>query len=160
MSDTFLSRFQKSAEQFGVRGGEDSRYIGMQKVCRENGPRWKYYTNRIFRRNKKGVTVAEPDIENGPQSPTTGDDIMRQEILEEVESIRKSVDQQVDAELGFDNANTKALQREIAHLDGSEKKMGVRRRVTRLDDDGDADDEGIDDDDVEDAFRAARGGSS
>jgi hypothetical protein len=85
---------------------------------------------------------------------------MRQEILEEVESIRKSVDQQVDAELGFDNANTKALQREIAHLDGSEKKMGVRRRVTRLDDDGDADDEGIDDDDVEDAFRAARGGSS
>jgi hypothetical protein len=158
MSDTFLSRFQKSAEQFGVRGGEDQRYLRTQQTCAEERQRWKTYPRRMFRR-KRRREQADNDIEQGQESSVTPDDQMRNEILEEVESIRRSVDQQVDAELGYENATTK---REIADLGESEVKVAGAplKKCTRLDDEWDADDEGINEDDVDNAFRAARGTDS
>lgn len=141
MSETFLSRFQKAAEKFGVKGGEDHRFIKREEF-RQRGS----VPKRFFRRKGQRVPP-EPDIEMGREASVTGEERMREEIREEVEEERRSIDQQVDIELGLDKADVKVLDREIASF---EKPSGVsRRRWTRLDDDGDADDEGIDDDDIE-----------
>jgi hypothetical protein len=131
----------------------------MQKLVREKGPQSKYYLRRIFHRKKKTAPVRDVEQQG---SPITGDDIMRHQILEEIESIRRSVDQQVDAELGLDKENTKEFQREIASLDKGKSRL-TRRKWTResdgdVEDDGDADDEGIDEEDVAEAVREVREG--
>lgn len=141
-----------------MKGGEDQRYIGMREESRQNVPRWRHYPKRIFRRKIQSLPP-ELDIERGREMGSTGEELMREEILEEVEEQRRSIDQQVDAELGLDRAEAKVLDQEIASLDKSRpgSLSGVsRRRWTRLDDDGDADDEGIDEDDIEEEILEAR----
>jgi hypothetical protein len=165
MSDTFLSKFQKSAEQFGMKGGEDERYSRMKKLREQMGPRWKYYTRKMFRRKVEKPTIpatprVDKDVEQG-QVPNdrSEDDFLREDIMEEVEEIRRSVDDQVDAEMGIGSG--RPLHRSsIGRKDGEPR----RRRPTRFEDDedgdGDADDEGINEEEVEMAIQETRGSKS
>ena len=114
MSDTFLAKFQESAKKFGVKGDEDERYIGLQKGRRERKSKWKRTLQKMFggksvSDNSSGIQGAggvgdrdmERDIEDVERQDADGeaDDYLREEILEEVREIRRSVDQQVEAKL-------------------------------------------------------------
>src|SRR5579859_276430 len=114
MSDTFLAKFQESAKKFGVKGGEDERYIGLQKGRRERKSKWKRTLQKMFggksvSDNSSGIQGPggvgdrdmERDIEDVERKDADGeaDDYLREEILEEVREIRRSVDQQVEAKL-------------------------------------------------------------
>jgi hypothetical protein len=160
MSDTFLSKFQKSAEQFGMKGGEDERYSRMKKLREQMGPRWKYYTKKMFRRKVEKPTFAattrvDKDVEQGRVPDRSEDDVLREEIMEEVEEIRRSVDDEVDAEMGIGGG--RPLHKSITDRKDGEPR---RRRPIRFEDDedggGDADDEGINEEEVELAIQETR----
>jgi hypothetical protein len=155
MSDTFLAKFQESAKKFGVKGGEDERYIGLQKERRERRSKWKRTLQEMFGRrsvsdNKSGTTGIEEDtrrdMEKQDNEIPEADDYLREEMLEEVREIRRSVDEQVEARLekrgsvnkrgSVTSGVAKATEVQVAG------KESARRRAWRdLADDGDADDE-------------------
>lgn len=160
MSDTFLAKFQESAKKFGVKGGEDERYIGLQKERRERRSKWKKTLQEMFGRrsvsDKKSVTPGMTgiegegdtgrDMEKQDEEIPEADDYLREEILEEVREIRRSVDEQVEARLekrgsvnkrgSVTSGVAKATEVQVA------RKESTRRRAWRdLADDGDADDE-------------------
>ena len=151
MSDTFLSRFQKRAERIGVkRAAEDQRYQDMQEVCQEKGPRLKLFP----RKRKKRPQSSEKDVEQAPDVPNVNDDILREEVLEEVESIEENVDKEVDEELGIDKKKAKELDREMGHVKGPEKRKGKSpERQGRVEE---GNDEEITEEDVERAIEENR----
>lgn len=161
MSDTFLAKFQESAKKFGVKGGEDERYIGLQKERRERRSKWKRTLQKMFGGKsasdnnsviQKAGVVRDRDMgrdgEDVERQDVDGeeDDYLREEVLEEVREIRRSVEQQVEAKLekrgsvdkrgSVTGGVAKASEVEVAG------KEAARRRTWRdLADDGDADDE-------------------
>src|SRR5271156_4829443 len=50
MSDTFLAKFQKSAEKFGVKGGEDERYKRSVARAKAQGAKLRSFTRKVFSR--------------------------------------------------------------------------------------------------------------
>jgi len=166
MSDTFLAKFQKGAEKFGVKGGEDERYIHVQNVRRARGSCWKYCISKVFRRHPpqgnaaiagEGVNVGnqgpernstdrDVDVERQSAEDELGvDEYLRDDIMEEVREIRRSVDQQVDAKMikrgSTDRRSSSAVAR-TSEVEVAERN-GARRRTWRdIAQDGDADDEG------------------
>jgi hypothetical protein len=100
MSDTFFSRLQKRAERFGVKGGEDQRYIEERNFAHEHPTRWKKFTKKIFRRKPK-KRHEEKDVEQAQDGQNTGDEILREEVLEEVQSMQRAVDEEVGARIGY-----------------------------------------------------------
>ena len=114
ISDSFLSRFQNRAERFGVRGREDQRYLGMQGIHRANAPQWKYYIGRIFHLKRRAPPENDVEQAQGDRGqPPVVDERLRDYVLEEAESIQRSIDQQVDAELGIDKRNPGLLEQDI-----------------------------------------------
>ena len=164
MSDTFLAKFQKGAERFGVKGGEDERYIHVRDQRRARGPCWKYCISKVFRRHppqgaaavaEEGVNVGnqgaernstDRDVERQSAEEELGvDEYLRDDIMEEVREIRRSVDQQVDAKMikrgSTDRRSSSAVAR-TSEVEVAERN-GARRRTWRdIAQDGDADDEG------------------
>lgn len=170
MSDTFLSKLQEHAEKFGIRGSEDERYSRTKKMkeLREQlGPRCNYYTRKILGRKVEKPTFLDvspavdkdkdkdKDIERGRvQHDDSADDFLRHEVMEEVEEIRRSADEEVDVEMGIGGGKP-------LHHGTSERVGGARRRrpiqFEDGDDDGDADDEGVSEEEVETAILETRG---
>jgi hypothetical protein len=114
MSDSVLSKFQKSAERFGIKG-EDQR-------TKEHELK-----RRKFRRARKPPSG---DVETG-RIPTasTGDEILREEILDELESLEQHVENQVDTDLGLTEGSS---QGEAArNQDNARRRRRVRRARQR-----------------------------
>ena len=104
MSDSLLSKFQKSAERWGVKRSEPKKKKS-----------WRSYFR--FKRKKRKPGVSEDiDVEMGP--PVDDHEILREEILEEMESLEDEAENEVERELG-DTGITEDL----------EMNMGVRRRT-------------------------------
>ena len=150
LSDTFLSKFQKATERFGVRGGEDQQFLEGQNHHQEKGPRWKFYTRKLFRPRVKKPQV-EKDVERNGDVPNLEDDILREEILDEVASIQQSVNKKVDLTLGIDKTKVKMAEQERSNGQGNSH---VHRRSQRGDVEND--NEGIYDEDVDRAIKESR----
>ena len=164
MSDTFLAKFQKGAEKFGVRGGEDERYIHVRDQRRARGSCWKYCFSKVFRRHPPpgAAAAAGEGVNDGNRGPernssdrdverqSTEEDIgvdeyLRDDIMEEVKEIRRSVDQQVDAKMIKRGSTDRRRSSAVARTSEVEvaERNGARRRTWRdIAQDGDADDEG------------------
>jgi hypothetical protein len=99
MSDTFFSKLQKKAEQFGVRE-QDENYMETVAQREEKRHRWKFLSRKFSRRKAKKPRI-ETDVERGDVVPNTNDEILREEVLEEVKSIQEEVNAEVDSELGI-----------------------------------------------------------
>jgi hypothetical protein len=153
MADTFFSKFQKGAEMFGVKGGEDQRFLDGQAECQEKGPRWKHYTRKVFRRRARKPRV-ERDVERTGDVPNLDDDILREEILDEVTSIEESVNEGVDLALGIEKPKTKKLEGETSNGERAGNSH-VHRRRRRGDVETD-DDERISEEDVDRAIQENR----
>lgn len=185
MSDTFLAKFQKSAEKFGVKGGEDERYLGMQKRNRARGSRWKFITSKLFRKTSHPTDAptrvdegGSEDVERQDDAELGVDDYLTEEVMDEVRDIRRSVDQEVDAKLEKTRSSVSARSSEV-EVGTSGRDGGTRRRTWRdiVDDadgddaalgenageedavDGEEDDE-IDEEDVQRVIKENRGGNS
>ena len=152
MSDTFLSKFQKKAERFGTRGGEDARYSDLVK----KGRRWERRIRRLFHRRSKPIAEEDKDLESG-QSPTnTGDDILREEILDEVQSIEETVDERID-ESEVEDQKLAPVKEDVKEVDdndviGEGSTGNTRRRRSKKHEDIE-----IDEEDVERAIKENRG---
>lgn len=166
MSDTFLFKFQENAEKFGVKGGEDERYSRMKKMKKlreQMGPRWKYYSRKMMGQKVEKPTfpdtasAVDRDVERGRvERDDSMDDYLREEVMEEVEEIRESVDEEVDAELGIGSG--KPLHHSRAErVDGGTRRRRPIRFEQDENDDGDADDEGVNEEEVESAIQETRG---
>ena len=153
MSDTFLSKFQKAAEKFGVKGGEDEQFLEGQNESQKTRPRWGYYSRKLFRRKAKNSHV-EKDVEQNTDVSNLGDEVLREEILDEVASIQESVNESVDLTLGVDKSESKVPQREISNREGVGNSY-VHRRRQREDLEND-DDERICEEDVDRAIQENR----
>jgi hypothetical protein len=162
MSDTFLFKFRESAEKFGVKGGEDERYSRMKKMREQMGPRWKYYSKKMMGQKVEKPTfpdtasAVDRDVERGRvERDDSMDDYLREEVMEEVEEIRESVDEEVDAELGIGSGKP------LHHSRAERVDGGTRRRrpirFVQDENDGDADDEGVNEEEVESAIQETRG---
>ena len=166
MSDTFLAKFQKGAEKLGIRGGEDQRFNEHQEPCQEVQEKRSRSLRKLFRRRvrkplrggnietpppaevEKDVDV-ERDVEKGEQEiPSVGDDILREEILEEVESIEQSVNESVDSQLGIAGKKHPA-----ETVDGDLHNEEERKPIDVIEDD---DDDGICEEDVDLAIQESR----
>ena len=157
MSDAFLSRFQKSAEKFGVRGGEDQRYIAHRDECRRNGPRWRYYTRKVFHRRSRPAESenAEIDVEQGPDMSNMEDELLRETVMEEMESIRQSVD--VEDESLTDRAKSSVAIRQRPSVGSPESSGTCRRRMPPYAVEDDLDEDLISEADVDKAIKDSRG---
>jgi hypothetical protein len=153
MSDTFLSKFQKKAERFGTRGGEDARYSDLVK----QGRRWERRIRRLFRGRSEPIAEEDKDLESGQSPTTTGDDILREEILDEVQSIEESVDERVN-ESEVEDQKLAPVKEDVKEVDdddvigeGSTTGNTRRRRSKKHEDIN------IDEEDVERAIKEHRG---
>ena len=154
MSDTFLSKFQKKAERFGTRGGEDARYSDLVR----KGRRWERRIRTLFRRRSKPIIAEEDkDLESGQSPTTTGDDILREEILDEVQSIEETVDERIDAESEVEDQKLAPVKEVVKEVDdddviGEGSTSKTRRRRSKKEEDIN-----IDEEDVERAIKQHRG---
>lgn len=81
--------------------------------------------------------------------PTTNDEILREEILEEVESMQEEVNEKVDSELGINKKDAAMVEDEMsANREGDS--------TSSQDKNEDIDDEGITENEVELAIRENR----
>jgi hypothetical protein len=110
MSDSLLSKFQKSAERFGVKGGEDKRYQKQKPESKKEAPRWRDRF-RIFHRKKTKRKPSE-DLEKGPPPlvGTSNDEILEEEILEEVQDIERHAEEGED--MGLENGRAASMSSE------------------------------------------------
>ena len=86
----------------------------MQGIRPTQSPKWKFYIRRIF--HLKAKVPAENNVEQaeGDQGYTpVVDEILRDDMLEEVESIQRSIDQQIDSELWVDKETAGLLEHDI-----------------------------------------------
>jgi hypothetical protein len=153
MSDAFLSKFQKAAERFGIKGGEDEQFLEGQNECQRKGPRWGFYSRKLFRRKAKKPHV-EKDVEQNTDVSNLGDEVLRDEILDEVASIQESVNEDVDLTLGVDKREGKVPESEISNREGVGNGHVHRRR--QRDDLENDDDERICEEDVDRAIQETR----
>lgn len=156
LSDNFFSKFQKTAEKFGVKGIEDKQYLFMRNLRkRMPTPKWKVAFRKVFRRKPKPIKPPkeslQADIERYPV-PVVEDEILREEVLEEVESLRQSVSEQVDEELGINKATSHQADIELQGA-GSVRK---RRKNEPKENPTEDDDESIHEEDVERAIEDTR----
>ena len=153
MSDAFLSKFQKRAERFGLKGGEDQRYSERAR----KGKVWESGVKKLFRRwRRRKSTEEDNDLESG-RSPPTGDEVLRNEILDEVRSIQENVDEEVpEPENGDENKSSLAASRELDEDEvegGSNGESSAHRRKSKREKELDD----IDEEDVERAIKENRG---
>ena len=153
MSDTFLSKFQKAAEMFGVKGEKINDFSTDKMSVKK-----KDHDGNIIPESFSGRRARKPqvekDVERNGDVPNLDDDILREEILDEVTSIQESVNEGVDLALGIENPKTKMLEREISNGEGAGNSHVHRRR--RRDDVEKDDDERISEEDVDRAIQENR----
>lgn len=147
MSDTFLSKFQKSAEKFGVKG-EDERYQDIIAQSQEKEQRGESFPRRLFGRKAEKPQIGK-DVERGDVVSTTNDEILREEVLEEVESIQEEVNEEVDSELGINKKDFAMVEEEMSADKGTDSPCVQNQ-------DEDIDDERITEKDVELAMKENR----
>jgi hypothetical protein len=161
LSDTFLAQFRKGAEQWGIKGNEDQRFLEGQHLCEERTPRWKKVTRKLFRPRvqksrseilEEQPTPMETDIEQGLDVSKVDDDILREEVLEEVKSIQESVAETVDSQLGIGKDQFQNIDQEGSSSDVHR----VHKRRRKAKDVEDNDDEEIREEDVDIAIKESR----
>lgn len=151
MSDSVLSKFQQSAERFGVRGGEDKRYQKKKEERKKEPPKWKDRL-KIFHLKKATGKSKVKDLENG-EPPLVGgmsDEILRDRIMEEVEEIEREADEGVD--MGVENEKESSG---VVSLDADSSSGGTRRRTLR-NTEGETPTEMINEEDVDRVMRQTR----
>ena len=138
MSDTFLSQFQKGAERFGVKGGEDQMFLEVLNGGNTQLPRRKCYAEKTLRwRRKKRPVERDVERESGRDVPNIGDDILREEILDEIQSIEESVNEEVNSEM-----RKSKPKKDLAEGEGSSNKVGGSHHAHKWRKKGD--EEGVD----------------
>jgi hypothetical protein len=163
MSDTLLSSLQKKAEHLGVRSNEDQRYNARDAKCREKGPRWKRYTRKLFRGKlhiikEEGESPPPPpedlgveDLEAQIKKTTSGDEVLEDEVVGEVEHLERGGSEEVDSELGIGPREASVIERDIRRGDDEDGEQHPRRRArARFT---------VDTPDLEDAIREDEGAS-
>jgi len=147
LSDTFLSKFQKKAERFGMKGGEDARYRDLLK----RGRKWDNRIRRLFRRRSMLTMEGDKDLESG-ETPT-GDEILEEEIMDEVHSIQDTVEESIRKTEGGDE-NLASVTEDPKELDDdAECESSARQRRLKCDETIDS----INEEEVERAIRENRG---
>lgn len=137
MSDTILSSFQKRAETIGIRANEDQRFREQDKACRKKGPRWKYYTRKLFRRKSKIIkedvtqAAAAKDLEAQIKKPPE-DEALKDEVEGEVENLERRVTAEVDSAMGIDKDESSMIEREIMREEIDEDQHPRRRTRVRI----------------------------
>lgn len=151
MSDTFLSRFQKRAERFGLKGGEDQRYSDLLKKGRMFEGRIK----RLFRRQPRTPTEEAKDLESGQAQTSTGEEILRNEILDEVEAIEETAEEEIpEMDEKLPSIVSKEVDEETVEGESSDESS-TRQRKSKKAKGKELD--GIDEEDVERAILENRG---
>ena len=135
LSDSFFSKFQKAAENIGVKSVEDQHHLPARDLHPQVGPpKWKICFRKVFHRRPREsyppTPQAEPerDVERN-EIPVVNDDFLREEVLAEVESIKESVDKEVDKELGINEPKSRSMDRA--------REKEVRRRKKAKTEEGD-----------------------
>jgi hypothetical protein len=131
MSDAWLGRIQKRAERFGVRGGEDQGYLETVKRMREKPSKWQQFYRRVFRIKPKSGKSVQIDLERGRDVPNIEDDMLRDEMLEQVQTMEQSIDSEVDAELGITKEDAEAAEIEEAGTSEAGSSDARRRRKNK-----------------------------
>jgi hypothetical protein len=144
MSDTLLSSIQRKAENLGVRSNEDQRYNARDAKCREKGPRWRRYTRKLFR-GKLHIIKEEPeslppppddlgvdDVEAQIGKSKSGDDMMEDEVVGELEHLERRVSEEVDDQMGINPREASVMEQDIRRgVPGDEDVEQHPRRRTR-----------------------------
>lgn len=162
MSDTFLAKFQKSAEKFGVKGGEDERYRRSVARAKAHASKVKSFTRKLFTRKKSTSTstvdqeqkpstssespslqpAREENLENGferdlekgkgkEEEECIADQALEEEVLSEVESIRRSVDKEVDQEMKLDKTSSRRMTQVEKELMGNDDEASTASNTAR-----------------------------
>ena len=150
MSDSVLSKFQRSAENFGMRGGEDKKYQ-KKKELKKEPPKWKDRL-KIFHLKKEPGKSKVKDLENGgpPLVDSMNDEILRDRIMEEVEEIERKAGEGVDMGIGDEKEGSGVLSPEAASSTSGTRKRTLRNMA------GEAPTEMINEEDVDRVMRQTR----
>ena len=97
-SDTFFSRFQRSAERLGTREEEDHRFQKMQQMARRRAIIVRNYIRNLLCRPSKshGKDVEKFRTTSAPAGMNVQDEIIRDDIMEEIESMEQVADKEME----------------------------------------------------------------